>query len=59
MNKIFIPIPHKIPISNCNNKHAMNVPKPGIKSDSIKYNIIYIKTRINVSKKLKNIFFKF
>lgn len=36
MNKIFIPIPHKIPISNCSNKHAMNVPKPGIKSDSIK-----------------------
>lgn len=36
MNIIFTPTPTKIPISNGNIKHEINVAKPGIKSLSAK-----------------------
>lgn len=34
MKRIFIPTPQRIPISNFSTRHAINVPNPGIRSDS-------------------------
>lgn len=35
MKRIFIPTPQRMPISSCSTKHAMNVPSPGMRSDSV------------------------